>query len=109
MSETNAMSIAAMLSDSVIPAPAPRAAASMMLTSLRSTSNLTSPRVRGSPVSGTSILAITIAAGAFMMLAARRNSASAPKPMYTPSTAPEIVAIPPIITSATSEYVILSM
>ena len=73
--------MAPMLSASVMPLPAPRAAASMMLTSSASTSIVTSPAVLDSSVSGMSNFAITNEAGAAMTLAVSRYSARTPSAM----------------------------
>jgi hypothetical protein len=67
-----ASSIAPTLSASFRPSAAPAAAASITLVVVFSTLTRTSPRVSGVWVSGTRILAITMVAGAAMMLAVIR-------------------------------------
>ena len=63
------------------PSLVPRPAASMTLTSVRSTLSLTVPIVSGCSVSGTKILAIISVPGAVMMTAVSRCFASIPKRM----------------------------
>ena len=81
ISARNEISIAPTFSASCSPSPVPRPAASMTLTSVRSTSSCTDPIVFGTPVSGTSILAIMIVPGAVMMTAVSRCFASMPNRM----------------------------
>ena len=106
----NASSIAPTLSASCIPCEAPAAAASITLTSLRSTSTVTLPPVSGTADSGTRSLEITKAAGAFITLAVRRWPAMSGKygdsmPTYAAITPPAIVAKPPTITVFNSDFV----
>ena len=103
-----AISIATTFSTSFIPAEAPVAAASMRFTSVRSTWYSTCPAVSGFPVSGTMILAIMSAAGAFTRLAASRKRASTPSAMYAASIPPDTVAIPETMTAWSSDRVIRS-
>jgi hypothetical protein len=114
MSAMNASSMAPTLNASVIPSPAPRAAASMTFTSGDSTSMSSDVAVSGSPVSGYMIFATTSAAGADMTDAARRCPAMSGKyatsiPTYAAMTPPATVANPPVITAMSSDMVIRSM
>ena len=65
-SATKAISIPPTLSASCSPSPAPRAAASTMLTSSRGTETRAASEVSGVPVSGIMIFANMTAAGALM-------------------------------------------
>ena len=78
------MSIAPTLSARCRPSLVPRPAASMTLTSVRSTCIRTSPIVFGVSVSGMSIFAIRIVPGAVMITEVRRCLASTPKRTYAP-------------------------
>jgi hypothetical protein len=81
-SATNAINMPPTLSASCKPSPAPRAAASIRLTSVRGTSTRAAvpptPDVSGAPVSGTMILANITAAGALMNDAVTRYPALTP-------------------------------
>ncbi len=72
MSARNEISIAPTLSASASPSLVPRPAASITLTSVRSTFSLTVPIVSGCSVSGTKIFAIISVPGAVMMTAVSR-------------------------------------
>ena len=73
--------MATTFSTSFMPEDAPFAAASIRFTSERSTLYSTRPAVWGFAVSGTMILAIMSAAGAFTRLAASSRRASTPSAM----------------------------
>jgi hypothetical protein len=80
-SARNEISMAPTLSASDRPSPVPRPAASITLTSVRSSSSFTRPIVSGTSVSGTKILAIISVPGAVMITAVSRCWASIPKRM----------------------------
>ena len=80
-SARNEISMAPTLSARCRPSAVPRPAASMMFTSVFSTSRETVPIVFGCPVSGTNIFAIISVPGAVMMTAVSRWRASMPKRM----------------------------
>ena len=108
-SATNAISMAPTLSASCSPSLAPRAAASMTLTSRRGTATCAALDVSGVPVSGTMILAIITAAGALMNDAVTRYPASTPMATYASSTLPAMVAMPAAMTANSSLSVMRAM
>ena len=81
ISARNEISMAPTFSASDSPSEVPRPAASMTLTSVRSTSSFTVPIVCGTSVSGTKILAIISVPGAVMITAVSRWLASMPNRM----------------------------
>ena len=98
MNARNAISIAATLIASVMPSDAPDAAASMTLTCCFSITIFTRPRVSGSFISGSSSFERYSEHGAAMTLVVSIATGSAPSPMYTAITPPEMCAMPPTIT-----------
>ncbi len=107
MNARNAISIAATFRARVSPSDAPAAAASITFTCCRSTAVFTRPRVSGSSVSGSMIFDRYSPHGAAITLVVRIAIGSAPSPMYTAMTPPEIVAMPPTIIASSSDCVIL--
>jgi hypothetical protein len=97
-SATNATSIAS-------PSPVPRATAPTTFGSGRGRSSFTLPQVSGRSVSGSSSFAIIIVPGAVMMTAVSRWRASTPNAIYATMMAPEMWAMPDVITVISSDRV----
>ena len=106
MMARNAISIAATFNASCRPSAAPADAASMTLTCCRSTDKPIAPPVSGDSVSGSSSFDRYRPHGAAITLVVRIAMGSAPMPMYTAITPPEIVAMPPTISASSSDWVI---
>ena len=97
------------LRDIFKPSDAPWEIASKRFAWVFFTSNLIAPLVGDSSVSGQTILEITKAPGAAIMLAAKRYGAGIPMEIYTAITPPAMVAILPLMLANNSLMVMVEI